>query len=316
MSGAGGCSRPRVRLPRSRPGCPAFLRASALWHCFDAGRFASSRAVFSSEELNRADAAIFETFVVPRYLSLFGELSLDMLSSGPEARVLHVGCRTGYPDLKIHDRVERAEILGLDSSLAALDVARQKAAALGDVHIEYRQAESLPGDLEPGTFTHALCLHPVVWNVERGELMSALRWLLCSAGQALVAVPLRGSFQEITDLFREYALKYDDAEFSKQLEAGLAERPTLETLSEELEQAGFEDVDVEVRHVTLPFDSGRAFVDDPVSRLLILPEVRTWFRVDDMQHALDYVRDAMDKYWSESRLDLSLNVGCASARCP
>lgn len=272
--------------------------------------------MFSSEALSPADAAIFETFVVPRYLALFGELALDMLISGPAARLLHVGCRTGFPDLKLYDRIEQAEILGVDSSLPALELARHKASALGEARIEYREARALPGDLEPGLFTHSLSLHPIVRNDERIELFSALRWLLCSGGQALVALPLRGSFQEITDLFREYALKYDDTEFSKQLEAGLAERPTIETLTDELEQAGFDDVDVEVRQVTLPFDSGRAFVEDPVSRLLILPHVRTWLGIDDIQHALDYVRDAMDKYWSESRLDLSLNVGCASARCP
>jgi hypothetical protein len=29
---------------------------------------------------------------------------------------------------------------------------------------------------------------------------------------------------------------------------------------------------------------------------------------------MDYVRDAIDKYWSEGKLELSLNIGCASAR--
>ena len=29
---------------------------------------------------------------------------------------------------------------------------------------------------------------------------------------------MRGSFQEITDIFKEYALKHDDAEFSKALD--------------------------------------------------------------------------------------------------
>jgi hypothetical protein len=53
-----------------------------------------------------------------------------------------------------------------------------------------------------------------------------------------------------------------------------------------------------------------------VSRLLVLPEVKAWIGVEDVARPLNYVRDAIDKYWSEGKLELSLNVGCASARKP
>lgn len=272
--------------------------------------------MFSSEKLSPADAAILETFVVPRYLSLYGRVALDMLLAGEGARVLHVGCRTGYPDREIYQNVDGAEILGVDSSLPALELGRHKAAMLGDVQIEYRIQESLPGDLEPGIFTHALCLHPIVMDAERADLLSAIRWLLCPGGQALIGLPLRGSFQEICDLLREYALKNDEVEFGNALDQALSDRPSIETLSDQLEVAGFNDVDVEVRQTTLLYESGRAFVEDPVSRLMILPEIRSWLGLQDIRRPLDYVRDAIDKYWSEGKLELSINVGCASARCP
>jgi len=71
-----------------------------------------------------------------------------------------------------------------------------------------------------------------------------------------------------------------------------------------------------VRQASLPFDSGRAFVEDPTTRLLILPEIRSWLPAGDLTRPLEYAREAIDKYWSEGRLELTLNVGCASARCP
>jgi hypothetical protein len=49
---------------------------------------------------------------------------------------------------------------------------------------------------------------------------------------------------------------------------------------------------------------------------MIVPEIRTWLAVNDLKKPLEYVRDAIDKYWSEGKLELSLNVGCASARKP
>jgi SAM-dependent methyltransferase len=269
-----------------------------------------------SEKLSPADAAILETFVVPRYLSLFGDLMLEMILVGDTARIAHLGCRTGYPDLKLYERIDGVDIVGVDSSLPALELARNKAAVLGDVRIEYRIAESLPLDLDEGIFTHAFAIHPISGPKDRVALFQEMHRLMCDGGQALVALPLRGSFQEIADLFREYGLKHDDSDFSKAIESALVGRPSIEALSEELEDAGLEDIDVEIRQTQLSFDSGRAFVEDPVSRLLIIPEVRTWLAINDLQKPLEYVRDAIDKYWSEGKLELSLNVGCASARKP
>jgi SAM-dependent methyltransferase len=272
--------------------------------------------VFQTDKLSPADAAILETFVVPRYLSLFGELAQQMLLVGESARIIHLGCRTGYPDLKIYEHSDGPEMVGVDGSLPALELARNKAHVMGGVHIEYRPAGDGALDEEDGLFTHALTLHPAAGGDQRLALLSEMERLLCSGGQAVIALPLRGSFQEIADLFREYALKHDDSEFSKAVEAAMLARPSIEALSEELEQVGLSDVDVEIRQTSLTFDSGRAFVEDPVSRLLILPEVKAWIGVEDVVRPLAYVRDAIDKYWSEGKLELSLNVGCASARKP
>ena len=268
------------------------------------------------DKLTPADAAIFETFVVPRYLTLYGDLLLEMLLAGDAARILHIGCRTGYPDLKLFERIDQCEIVGIDPSLPALELARNKAASRRDAPIEYRILEEGLSQFEPAEFTHTIALHPIATSEQRIELLGSMRELLCPGGQALVAMPLRGSFQEIADLLREYALKFDDGDFSKAVEYALATRPSIESLSEELEGAGFEDVDVEIRQTFLPFDSGRAFVEDPVTRLQIMPELRSWLGDHDLKQPLEYVRDAIDKYWSEGKLELSLNVGCASARKP
>lgn len=267
-------------------------------------------------DLPDVDPEVLDRVVVPRYLERFGEAALDLLVMGTAARVLHIGCRTGYPDSALMARVEHGELIGLDRSELALRLARQKAALTGRGSIEYRKLEFLPGDLEPGLFTHALSLHPIVAGGAEGELFSAMRWLLCSGGQAVVALPLRGSFHEIVDLWIEYAIKYDDSDFEEKLQASLLLRPSLETLSEQLEQAGFDDVDVEVRQLHLPFAGGQAFLDDPVTRLLILPELASWLEGCDLETPGTYLREAIDRYWSESRFEVVVNIGAASARCP
>lgn len=269
---------------------------------------------FPSGQLSPADAAVMETFVVPRYLSLFGDLALELLLAGDGARIVHLGCRTGYPDRQLCELASGAEVVGLDSSAAALDLAKGKLNGAGEVPIEYLLANELPTGLEAGGFSHALCLHPMGTAHDRGMLYHEMYRLLCENGQALVALPLRGSFQEIGDLFREYALKYDDGDLGKVVEEAMASRHSIETLSEEIEASGLDDVDVEIRTTQLVFDSGRAFMEDPVSRLLILPELAHSLGDIELEKPLSYARDAIDKYWSEGKFELTLNVGCASAR--
>lgn len=269
---------------------------------------------FPTGPLSPADAAVMETFVVPRYLSFFGELALELLLAGEGARIVHLGCRTGYPDRQLCDLASGAGVIGLDASSAAIDLARSKLNPDAATSIEYLLSTELPTGLEAGAFTHALCLHPMGTHEDRDALYREMYRLLCDEGQALIALPLRGSFQEVGDLFREYALKHDDGDLGKVVEEAMASRHSIETLSEEIEASGLDDVDVEIRSTTLTFDSGRAFVEDPVSRLLILPELAIMLGGIDLTTPLAYARDAIDKYWSEGKFELTLNIGCASAR--
>ena len=268
------------------------------------------------DDLGAADAAILETFVVPRYLALYTGLFFEMLLTGDRARVAHLGCRTGYPDLELFERIPSMSLTGVDNSLPALELARNKAHARGELDIEYLVTDGYPTELESEQYSHALSLHPILDELGRAALLEELARVLYSGGQALIAMPMRGSFQEIMDIFKEYALKQDDADFSKALEAAFRTRPTLETLAEELEAAGLSDIDVKLQHKELEFESGRALIEDPAMRLLILPEIRTWVQIENLAPALDYLAQAVDKYWSEDKLSLTLNVGCASARKP
>src|SRR5262249_43761487 len=89
-----------------------------------------ARADRGGMHLGPADAAIFETFVVPRYLSLFGGLLLEMLAESSDAQVVHLYCRTGYPDRGIALKLSGAHILGLDDSSAPIELARAKASTM------------------------------------------------------------------------------------------------------------------------------------------------------------------------------------------
>jgi SAM-dependent methyltransferase len=266
--------------------------------------------------LSADEVALFETFVVPRYLSFFGSMAVEMLLAHAPAHIAHLGCRTGYPDGLLADKLPGCVLVGVDPSGPALELARTKASLLSGVDARYELADARASRLGSEAFTHALALHPVGGAEQRAPLLAEMRRLLVSGGQALVALPLRGSFPEVGDLVREHARRQDDGALAVAMDAAAQRRPTLETLSEELEDAGFADVDVDVQLIAVSFATGRDFLEHPVARLVVLPEVRALLRVDAAaaDAAFRHVGDAIAKYWSDGVFELTVNVGCASGR--
>ncbi|MEO5730911.1 MAG: methyltransferase domain-containing protein [Byssovorax sp.] len=266
--------------------------------------------------LTAADAEIFEDAVVPRYLSFFGALAAEMLFPCPEAQIAHLGCRTGYPDSSIAERIPDSSLVGVDASAPALDLARARASLNSRMRVTYELGNSLPTGLPDFGFTHALTLHPLCDAEGRSMLLAELRRVLIPGGQALLALPLRGSFPEINDMIREYSLRQDLMELGRAVDLAAASRPTIETISEELENAGLTEVDVDVQLIAVSFANGREFLDDPIAKLMVFPELRSLLPMDPdiAGPCMKYVHDAISKYWSEGVFELTVNVGCASGR--
>lgn len=266
--------------------------------------------------LSAADVGLFETFVVPRYLSFFAGIAADMLIAHPAAQIAHIGCRTGYPDSLIIEKLPGSSLIGVDPSRPAIELARTNASLISGVHAAYHVTEGLPTPLHEASFTHALTLHPICNAEDRGHLLAELRRVLVPGGQAVISMPLRGSFPEMLDMIREFALRQDLPEVGKAVDAAASSRPTIETVSEELENAGLGDVDVDVQLIAVSFANGREFLEDPIARLVVLADLRANLAVEPqiIDASFKYLQDAIGKYWSEGVFELTVNVGCASAR--
>lgn len=268
--------------------------------------------------LSAAEAMVVDASVIPRYLGYFGAAAAEMLIRYSPAYVADIGCRTGYLHPLVAERLQNANIVGVDGSPYAIELARGRTATLqlSGVNLSLELAERLPLPLPDASFTHGLLVHPVISAQARYALLAELRRILVMGGQALVALPVRGSFPEIYDILREYALRQDLADFGKAVELAAASRPTIESLSEELEKVGLGEVDVDVQLIGVSFNSGREFLDDPIAQLIVFPDTRALLEVEPAaaDAAFHYVQDAITKYWSEGAFELTVNVGCASGR--
>lgn len=263
--------------------------------------------------LGAEDAVVLDTFVVPRYLALFAEQLVEMIAAGRDARVCHLQCRSGYPDRLLLEKLPNAHVYGCDGSEHAIELACAKARTIPGFVFDYRVSEDSTTPFPAAAFSHGITLHAFAAPARRRRMLEELARLLAPRGQALVAMPLRGSFAEITDLLREHALKSELTALTSALEAAEPLRPTGELLARELEAVGFEYVEVDVRTRAMRFESGRRFSEDPVTRLMLVPELRESLGLLD-ERALDYVRAAIDKYWSDVDFELTVNVGVVSGR--
>jgi SAM-dependent methyltransferase len=266
-----------------------------------------------SRFLGADDVAVFETFVVPHYLSLFADRLVQMVVPGRDARVCHLQCRTGYPDQLLMEPLPNAHVYGCDASEHAIELARAKAKASPGFVADYRVVDAAVTPFPAGAFSHGFTLHPLAAPAERRALLEELARIVAPRGQALVAMPLRGSFAEIADLLRECALKHELTDLTTAVETAMQLRPTDDLFKRELEAVGFDHVDVDLRTRTLRFASGRQLFEDPAMRLMVLPELRAAIPMKD-DRPLTYVREAIDKYWSDGEFELTVNVGVVSGR--
>jgi ubiquinone/menaquinone biosynthesis C-methylase UbiE len=268
--------------------------------------------------LSADEAEIFETVIVPRYLTFFAGPAVEMSLPSSGARVAHLGCRTGFPDEQLVDRFRDGEIVGVDPSADAIELARMKASLLSNARVGYVAHAGLPTPLPAESFSHALSLHPLGGPAERATLMAEMRRILIPGGQALLALPLRGSFPEISDMLREFSLRQDLADLGTAVDHAWSSRASVETIADELERAGLVDVDVDVQLLAVSFQGGREFLDDPITRMMVLPDVRAGLNAEAsvVDAAARYLHDAIARYWSEGVFELTVNVGCASARRP
>ncbi len=257
------------------------------------------------------EAAVVDTFVVPSYLSHFWTAAEKLLLVGDGARVIHLGSLTGFPDAQLLERMPNTFGAGIESSESCVQLASQK---LPKERFGYFAGDPTATGFEADSFSHALLLHPQGSGSERIKLFQEAARVLYPGGQLLVSLPLSSSFPEVVDLIEEFALKYDDAPITLALERAAAERLTVESLSEELEEAGFKDIDFEVIHDAMTYENGRALVEDPAIRYFVLPQVEAWLDQVDLGDAMEYVGRAVDKYWSDSQLELGLSVAAFSAR--
>jgi ubiquinone/menaquinone biosynthesis C-methylase UbiE len=264
-------------------------------------------------------ASVYDTEILPIWSARFGKLLLKQARVPAKGLVLNVACGTGYPALDLLDRMVGGRIIAIDSSSALLDVARTKADAASGKRIFFRteggkEKLSFDQDVYDLTFT----------NLGLGELaippaqaIAELARVTAPDGQVLITLPLRGTWNEFLDIYREVLTKQDRHEIIEALDAYVDTLPEPETAIQWMEKAGLTGVDLVVEEFSLLFKSSREFFFAPV---IEYGPLKDWKHVagkgQEMQDIFWFIKEAIDAYFGGRAFSVTVVAGCLSGIKP
>ena len=226
--------------------------------------------------------------------------------------VFEYGCATGRLAAAVAERIAGgSRFVGLDPSPAMIDAAEVSAKGVSTTSFHFQVGELQPLPVEAATFDLAIS------NLAVGELpnpAAALMQLVRAVkpgGKALVTLPLRGSWTQFLDMYREVLREQRKQEALKALARYENSLPDPATAVRWLEAAGLEHVTVETCRWELLFKSAREFFFAPIIEYFPLP---VWKQIaggrgDEMQDVFFFVKEAIETYFSGTVFPVTMVVG-------
>jgi ubiquinone/menaquinone biosynthesis C-methylase UbiE len=258
-------------------------------------------------------ARVYDEEILPIWSQRFGRMLVRGLDLPKKAMVLDVGCGTGYPSLELLKRMdEGGRIIAIDPVGALLDVARKKAGELAGKRIFFR-SESPVARLAFADEVYDLVLSNLglmLLDSQRRAIKEFAR-VTKLGGRVIITLPLLGTYGEFYDIYREVLTKNDQHEILEELEKHVAKTPDPDRVVSWFEQAGLEQVEVEVEEFSLLFKSSREFFFAPV---IEFGPLISWKEVagkgQTMQEIFWHIKEAIDAYFGNRAFEITVKAGC------
>jgi arsenite methyltransferase len=122
-----------------------------------------------------------------------GEQAIERMQIPLQAKVLDVGCGSGWAARLMAQHALEGRVVGIDVSDEMVRLARQESVNLPGVEFQVASAEQLP--FEDGEFTHSFSMESLYYYTDIGRALGEIRRVLNPDGQFVAVVDL---YQENT----------------------------------------------------------------------------------------------------------------------
>jgi len=246
-------------------------------------------------------AKAYDDEIAPAYAARFLPLLLRHIRPTPGARVIEVGCATGQLTRDLSRRFDAASrITAFDESEAFVAEARTKMDGAEGLRAPIAVRVGEPGALPADTASANVVVSnlAVASGADPGAAAEEIGRVLAPGGTAVITAPLRGTWAEFLDLFRDVLRESGKRDRLAAVDRHVATLPDAERVAGWLQRAGLINVGFEVERWEILFKSSREFLFAP---LVELGPLSQWKRLagagDDMQDAFFFTKEAIDAYF-------------------
>ena len=257
----------------------------------------------TSTESQARLAKLYDAEILPAYAARFAGLLIPRVEIRPGARIVEVGCATGALTRHLARRFDaHSHITALDESPAFVAEARAKieSGAGPRARVAFVAQAGIPLRLpiESGAADHVVSNLAIADCSDPSAALDEAARLLATGGQLAITAPLRGSWAEFIDLFREVLLDAGRSASVAAVDRHVRSLPDADALMRLFDDVGLSDVDVAISRWEILFRSAREFFFAPLIARGPLP---AWKRLsgngNEMQDVFFFTKEAIDTYF-------------------
>jgi len=253
-------------------------------------------------------ASVYDADVWPLGPLRAAEPLLRALPRRPKTVALEYGCATGKLARAVAERLDdESRVVAVDPSPAMIEIATAEPAP----RVEYQAADLSPLPVAPASCDLVYSNLAVADLPKPGEAMAELTRALKPGGKLLVTLPLRGSWAEFLDLYRDVLREHGKHDALASLQVYEKTLPDPVTATRWLESANLTNVTLETVRWELLFKSAREFFFAPI---IELGPLSTWKQIaggrgGEMQDVFFFVKEAIETYFSGLVFPVTMVVG-------
>jgi ubiquinone/menaquinone biosynthesis C-methylase UbiE len=273
----------------------------------------SARALEKQERLAR----VYDAEIGPVFGQRFADMILGALEPPPAARVVEVGCATGALTSELARRLDASARITAVDEAPFVALARARLAGEPTGRVSFLVGPAAPLELPDAAADLAISNLAAADFAEPKRAAAELARVLAPGGQALLTTPLRGSWAEFVDIYRDVLRENGKPEKVAALDHYAQSLPDGATVASWLEAAGLVDVDVTTTRWEILFRSAREFFFAP---LVELGPLSRWKRIagrgEDMQDLFFFTKEAIDTYFHGRAFPITIVGAVARGRKP